>query len=74
MHDITILKESGLLERLNDCVQITADNGHIGEEYIVTPRNLTDVNWKKIKISIETLIVLEQLLKTSINASKLMSS
>jgi len=38
VHDITILRESGLLEHLNDSVQIIADKGYIGEEYVVTPR------------------------------------
>ena len=32
MHDITILRESGLLEHLNDSVQIIADKSYIGEE------------------------------------------
>jgi hypothetical protein len=38
VHDITILRESGLLEHLNDSVQIIADKGYIGEEYVVTSR------------------------------------
>lgn len=38
VHGITILRESGLLEHLNDSVQIIADKGYIGEEYVVTPR------------------------------------
>ncbi|CAF2941950.1 unnamed protein product [Rotaria sp. Silwood2] len=38
VHDITILRESGLLEHVNDSVQIIADKGYIGEEYVVTPR------------------------------------
>ncbi|CAF2093802.1 unnamed protein product, partial [Rotaria magnacalcarata] len=38
VHDITILRESGLLEHLNDSVQVIADKGYIGEEYVVTPR------------------------------------
>ena len=38
VHDITILRESGLLEYLNDSVQIIAGQGYIGEEYIVTAR------------------------------------
>jgi hypothetical protein len=38
VHDITILRESGLLENLNDSVQIIADKGYIGEEYVATPR------------------------------------
>ncbi|CAF1158057.1 unnamed protein product [Rotaria sordida] len=37
-HDITVLRESGLLEHVNDSVQIIADKGYIGEDYIVTPR------------------------------------
>ncbi|CAF4670749.1 unnamed protein product, partial [Rotaria sp. Silwood2] len=38
VHDVTILRESGLLEHLNDSIQIIADKGYIGEEYVVTPR------------------------------------
>ena len=38
VHDITVLRESGLLEHVNDSVQIIADKGYIGEEYVVTPR------------------------------------
>ena len=47
IHDITMLRESGLLEHVNDSVQIVSDKGYIGEEYVVigNPRkNLTDVN------------------------------
>ncbi|CAF3287173.1 unnamed protein product [Rotaria socialis] len=38
IHDITILRESGLLEHVNDSVQIIADKVYIGEEYVVTAR------------------------------------
>ncbi|CAF0983451.1 unnamed protein product [Rotaria sordida] len=38
VHDITILRESELLEHVNDAVQIIGDKGYIGEEYVVTPR------------------------------------
>ncbi|CAF3852707.1 unnamed protein product, partial [Rotaria sp. Silwood1] len=38
VHDITILRESGLLEHVNDAVQIIGDKGYIGEEYVVTPK------------------------------------
>jgi hypothetical protein len=38
VHDITILRESGLLEHVNESVQIIADKGYISEEYVVTPR------------------------------------
>ncbi|CAF4703068.1 unnamed protein product, partial [Rotaria sp. Silwood2] len=38
VHDITILRDSGLLEHVNDSVQIIADKGYIGEENVVTPR------------------------------------
>ncbi|CAF1206290.1 unnamed protein product [Didymodactylos carnosus] len=38
VHDITILRESGLLEHVNDSVQIIADKGYIGEDYVITPR------------------------------------
>ncbi|CAF4234485.1 unnamed protein product [Rotaria sp. Silwood2] len=38
VHDITVLRESGLLEHVNDSVQIIADKGCIGEEYVVIPR------------------------------------
>ncbi|CAF4193621.1 unnamed protein product, partial [Rotaria sordida] len=37
-HDITVLRESGLLEHVEESVQIIGDKGYIGEEYIVTPR------------------------------------
>jgi hypothetical protein len=38
VHDITVLRESGLLEHVEDSVQIIADKGYIGEEYVITPR------------------------------------
>ncbi|CAF4114655.1 unnamed protein product [Rotaria sp. Silwood2] len=38
VHDITILRESGLLEHVNDSVQIIADKAYVGEEYVATPR------------------------------------
>ncbi|CAF1362118.1 unnamed protein product [Rotaria sordida] len=38
VYDITVLRESGLLEHVNDSVQIIEDKRHIGEEYVVTPR------------------------------------
>jgi len=38
VHDITILRESGLLEHVNDSVQIIADKAYVGEEYVVTPK------------------------------------
>ena len=38
VHDITILRESGLLEHVNDSVRIIADKGYVGEDYVVTPR------------------------------------
>ncbi|CAF1333978.1 unnamed protein product [Rotaria sordida] len=38
VHDITVLRESGLLEHVNDDVQIIGDKGYIDEEYVVTPR------------------------------------
>ncbi|CAF3130545.1 unnamed protein product, partial [Rotaria sp. Silwood2] len=36
--DITVLRESGLLEHVNNAVQIIADKGYIGEEYVITPK------------------------------------
>ena len=69
VHDITILRELGLLEHVNDTVQIIGDKGYIGEEYVVTPkkkprgRELTDED----KDSIMTLTAQEQLLKILIN-------
>ncbi|CAF2846147.1 unnamed protein product [Rotaria sp. Silwood2] len=36
VHDITILRESGILEHVEKAVQIIADKGYIGEQYIVT--------------------------------------
>ncbi|CAF4522245.1 unnamed protein product [Rotaria sp. Silwood2] len=39
VHDITILRESGLLEHVNDSVQIIADKAYVGEEYVANPRN-----------------------------------
>jgi hypothetical protein len=38
VHDLTILRESGLLEYVEDNVQIIADKGYTGEPYVVTPR------------------------------------
>ena len=38
IHDITILRKSGLLKHLNDFVQIITDKSDIGEEYVVIPR------------------------------------
>jgi hypothetical protein len=38
VHDITILRESGLLEHVNGSVQIIGDKGYTGEDYVVTPR------------------------------------
>ncbi|CAF1346933.1 unnamed protein product, partial [Didymodactylos carnosus] len=37
-HDITVLRESGLLEHVEEAVKIIGDKGYIGEEYVVTPR------------------------------------
>ncbi|CAF4044763.1 unnamed protein product [Rotaria sp. Silwood1] len=37
-HDITVLRESGLLEHVEESVQIIDDKVYIGEEYVVTPR------------------------------------
>ncbi|CAF1550003.1 unnamed protein product [Rotaria sordida] len=37
VHDITVLRDSGLLEHVNDSVQIIADKGCIGEDYVITP-------------------------------------
>ena len=38
VHDITVLRDSGLLEHVNDSVQVIADKGYIGEDYVITPR------------------------------------
>ncbi len=38
VHDINILRESGLLEYVEENVQIIADKGYIGEPYVVTPK------------------------------------
>ncbi|CAF1469936.1 unnamed protein product [Rotaria sordida] len=38
IHDITILRESSLLEHVNDSVQIIVDKGYVDEDYVVTPR------------------------------------
>ncbi|CAF2990154.1 unnamed protein product, partial [Rotaria sp. Silwood2] len=38
VHDITILRESGLLEHTEEAVQIIADKGYIGEQYVITPK------------------------------------
>ncbi|CAF1089303.1 unnamed protein product [Rotaria sordida] len=38
VHDLTVLRESGLLEYVNDSIQIIADKAYIGEEYVVMPR------------------------------------
>ena len=37
-HDINILRESGLLEYAHEDIQIIADKGYIGEQYVITPR------------------------------------
>ncbi|CAF4970618.1 unnamed protein product, partial [Rotaria sp. Silwood1] len=37
-HNITILRESGLLEQTQEDVQIIADKGYIGEQYVIIPR------------------------------------
>ena len=38
VHDITILRESGLLEHTEENVQIITDKAYIGEQYVITPR------------------------------------
>ena len=38
VHDITVLRESGLLEHTEEHVQIIVDKGYIGEQYVITPR------------------------------------
>ncbi|CAF4583117.1 unnamed protein product [Rotaria sp. Silwood2] len=38
VHDITILRESGLLEHTQENVQIIGDKGYVGEQYVVTPK------------------------------------
>ncbi|CAF3121603.1 unnamed protein product [Rotaria sp. Silwood2] len=38
VHDITVLRESGLLEHIEEHVQIIADKGYIGEQYVITSR------------------------------------
>ncbi|CAF4355000.1 unnamed protein product, partial [Rotaria sordida] len=38
VHDITILRESGLLEHTEEHVQNIADKGYIGEQYVITPK------------------------------------
>ncbi|CAF1274018.1 unnamed protein product [Rotaria sordida] len=38
VHDITILRESGLLEHTKEHLQIIADTGYIGEQYVITPK------------------------------------
>ncbi|CAF1213645.1 unnamed protein product [Rotaria sordida] len=38
VHDITILRESGLLEHTKEHVQIIAGTGYIGEQYVITPK------------------------------------
>ncbi|CAF2812772.1 unnamed protein product [Rotaria sp. Silwood2] len=38
VHDITILRESGLLEYTEEYVQIITDKGYIGEEYVITSK------------------------------------
>jgi hypothetical protein len=48
VHNITLLRQSGLLEYAEESVQIISDKGYIGEEYVITPkkkpqgRDLTD--------------------------------
>ncbi len=38
VYDATVLRESGLLEYVEESVQIIADKGYIAEEYVVTLR------------------------------------
>jgi hypothetical protein len=38
IHDITVLRESGLLEHIEESVQIIGDKAYIGEEYVVILR------------------------------------
>ncbi|CAF1339050.1 unnamed protein product, partial [Rotaria sordida] len=73
VHDITVLRDSGLLEHVEDSVQIIGDKGYIGEEYVVTPRKkphgceLTneDKNFNRDINSARTAIEnINQLLKT----------
>jgi hypothetical protein len=44
VHDITVLRESGLLEHVEESVQIIVDKEYIGEEYVITPKNFMDEN------------------------------
>ena len=38
VHDITVLRESRLLEHTEEHIQIIADKGYVGEQYVITPR------------------------------------
>ncbi|CAF2930767.1 unnamed protein product [Rotaria sp. Silwood2] len=38
VHDIKILRESGLLEHTEQTAQSIADKAFVGEEYVITPR------------------------------------
>jgi len=38
VHDINILRESGLLEHGNNSVQMIADKAYVGEEYVINPK------------------------------------
>ncbi|CAF3833624.1 unnamed protein product [Rotaria sp. Silwood1] len=39
VHDITNLRESRLLEHTEETVQIIADKGYVGGEYVITPKS-----------------------------------
>lgn len=38
VHDIALLRQSGLFEYTKESVQIIGDKGYIGEEYVITPK------------------------------------
>ena len=38
VHDINILRQSGLLEYTGEDVQIIADKGYVGEQFVITPK------------------------------------
>lgn len=38
LHDITILRESGILEYTEENVQIIADRDYIGKQYLIIPK------------------------------------
>lgn len=63
--DVTLLRESGLLDRLSADSRALADKGYIGEDYVITPRKkprlaeLTEEEKKENKVKYSKRVVVE---------------